>query len=171
MSKVPYEEALGDRDPAKVIAKTPRKLMRLLDDLSDEQIEEAPAPGKWNLRELIAHLADCELVWAWRLRYVYGEKNPVVQPFDQDTWAKMYKSYSLNEALGCFKAVRVWNIAFIDHLKDEDAKKVYVHPERGEETLWTLVRIMAGHDLHHLALLDKNSYWDEKGKPLKPKKK
>lgn len=170
MSKVPYEEALGDRDPAKVIAKTPRKLMRLLDDLTDEQIEEHPGPGKWNLREIVCHMADCEIAWAWRLRYAYGEKNPAMQPFDQDAWAKSYKSYSLSEALGCFKALRVFNIAFIDGLKDADLKKVITHPERGEESLWTIVRIMAGHDLHHLALLDKKTYWDAKGKPLKSKK-
>jgi uncharacterized damage-inducible protein DinB len=171
MSKIPYEDALGDRDPLKVLQKTNRKLVRLLDDLSDEQIEERPAPGKWNLRELMAHLADCEIAWAWRLRYVYGEKDPVIQPFDQDSWAKAYKSYSLSEALGCFKALRVWNIAFIDNLKDADIKKVVVHPERGEETLWTIVRIMAGHDLHHLALLDKMTLFDEKGKKEKPGKK
>ena len=155
-SKVPYEEALGDRDPVKVIAKTPRKLMRLLDDLSDEAIEARPAAGKWNLREILCHMADCEIAWAWRLRYVYGEKNPVIQPFDQDSWAKAYKSYSLAEAMGCFKALRKWNVAFINGLKDADIKKAVTHPERGEETLWTIVRIMAGHDLHHLAALEKS---------------
>lgn len=154
-SKVPYDEVLGDRDPAKVIAKTPRKLMKLLDDLSDDQIESRPAPGKWSLRETMAHLADCEIAWAWRLRYVYGEKSPVIQPFDQDSWAKMYKNYSLAEAMGCFKALRKWNVAFVSGLKDADMKKVVVHPERGEETLWTIVRIMAGHDLHHLNALEK----------------
>ncbi len=154
-SKVPYEEALGDRDPVKVIAKTPRKLMRLLDDLSDDAIEVRPGPGKWNLREILCHMADCEIAWAWRLRYVYGEKNPVIQPFDQDSWAKAYKSYSLAEAMGCFKALRKWNAAFICGLKDADMKKTATHPERGEETLWTIVRIMAGHDLHHLAALEK----------------
>jgi uncharacterized damage-inducible protein DinB len=156
ISKVPYEEALGDRDPVKVLAKTPRKLMRLLDDLSDDAIEARPAAGKWNLREILCHMADCEIAWSWRLRYVYGEKNPVIQPFDQDSWAKAYKSYSLAEAMGCFKALRKWNLAFINCLKDADIKKVVVHPERGEETLWTIVRIMAGHDLHHLTALEKS---------------
>jgi uncharacterized damage-inducible protein DinB len=153
--KFPYEEALGDRDPIKVMSKTPRKLMRLLDDLDDDEIEQRPAPGKWNLREIVSHLADCELVWAWRLRYVYGEKNPVIQPFDQDNWAKAYKSYSLADALGGFKSMRKWNLAFVNGLKSSEVKKVYTHPERGEETLWTLVQIAAGHDLHHLALLEK----------------
>jgi uncharacterized damage-inducible protein DinB len=153
--KVPYAEVLGDRDPLKVISKTPRKLMRLLDDLSDKQIEARPGAGKWNLRETVAHMADCEIAWAWRLRYVYGEKKPVIQPFDQDAWANSYEKYSLAEALGCFKALRTWNIAFIDSLTEKDLQKVVTHPERGRETLMTIIEIMAGHDLHHLRALDK----------------
>ncbi len=155
MSKVPYAAALGDRDPEKVIAKTPRKLMRLMDDLSDKQIEERPAPGKWNLRETIAHMADCEIAWAWRLRQAMAESHAVTTPFDQDDWAKCYKVYSLAEALGMFKALRKWNIAFIGGLKEKDKRKPVTHPERGEETLWTIVEIMGGHDLHHLAALEK----------------
>ena len=167
MSKVPYADTLGDRDPVKVIAKTPRKLMRVLDDLTDEQIETRPAPGKWNLRETIAHLADCEIAWAWRLRQAYAEDPAPIQPFDQDDWARGYASYTLAEALGCFKSLRNWNITFIAGLKDSDMKKAVVHPERGAESLWTLIRIMAGHDVHHLTALEKVPYWDAKGKPLK----
>jgi hypothetical protein len=100
-------------------------------------------------------MADCEIAWAWRLRQAQAEKHSVMTPFDQDDWAKSYKVYSLSEALGAFKSLRTWNIAFISGLKDKDRQKLVTHPERGEETLWTLVEIMAGHDLHHLAALDK----------------
>ena len=155
MSKVPYAEALAGHDPQKTIADTPERLMELLDGLSEEQIEARPAPGKWNLRETIAHLADCEIAWSWRLRQAYGEPHAVLQPFDQDTWAPVYAAYSLAEAIGCFKALRKWNIAFIGALTPADRAKPVTHPERGEETLWTLVEIMAGHDLHHLAALEK----------------
>jgi uncharacterized damage-inducible protein DinB len=145
MSKFPYEAALGDRDPLKVIAKTPRKLMRLLDDLSDKQ----------NLRETMAHIADCEIAWSWRLRQALALEKPVIEPFEQDDWAKPYDAYSLAEALGTFKALRKWNVAFVTALSEKDKKKVIMHPERGQETLWTIVQIMAGHDLHHLAALEK----------------
>jgi uncharacterized damage-inducible protein DinB len=154
-SKVPYEAALGERDPLKVLAKTPRKLMRLLDDLSDKQIESRPGRGKWNLRETIAHMADCEIAWAWRLRQSYAKENATIDPFDQDDWAKTYDAYVLAEALGCFKALRTWNIAFIAGLSQKDLLKPVMHPERGPETLGIIVRIMAGHDLHHLVALEK----------------
>ena len=155
MSKVPYAEALVGHDPQKTIAATPERLMELLDALTEEQIEARPAPGKWNLRETIAHLADCEIAWSWRLRQAYALPHATLEPFEQDDWARSYAAYSLAEAIGCFKALRKWNIAFIGSLTPADRLKPITHPHSGEQTLWTLVEIMAGHDLHHLEALEK----------------
>ncbi len=154
MAKVPYAEALGGLDPQVVIAETPQRLAAVLDGLSAEAAEVAPAPGKWCLREVMAHLADCEIVWSWRLRQVYGEDHARVQPFEQDAWARAYGSYSLAEARACFMALRAWNLAFVGGLSEADKRKVLTHPEWGERTLWTIVAVMAGHDLHHLAKLE-----------------
>jgi uncharacterized damage-inducible protein DinB len=156
MSGVPYAEMLEGRDAAKVIAETPVRLGSILDGLSTAEIETRPAAGKWSVREIVAHLADCEIAWSWRLRQVLGEERVVMQPFDQDAWAKVYDAYSFEMAWATFRALRAWNVAFVGALAEEDKQKGYAHPERGEEeTLWTLVEIMAGHDLHHLAGLRK----------------
>jgi uncharacterized damage-inducible protein DinB len=156
MSGVPYAEMLEGRDAAKVIAETPVRLGSILDGLSTAEIETRPAAGKWSVREIVAHLADCEIAWSWRLRQVLGEERVVMQPFDQDAWAKVYDAYSFEMAWATFRALRAWNVAFVGALAEEDKQKGYTHPERGEEeTLWTLVEIMAGHDLHHLAGLRK----------------
>lgn len=152
---VPYRDALCEEDPQRVIGETPVRLAAFYDRLTEEQVEARPAPGKWNLREVMAHLADCELVWAWRLRYALEQERAELQPFDQDPWAKMYAQYTLDAAFATFNAVRAWNVAFVAGLTEEEKRKVYFHPERGEEPLWTLVEIMAGHDLHHLRLLEK----------------
>ena len=155
MSGVPYAEALGGRDAQVVIAETPVRLARVLDSLTDEQAEVRPAPGKWCLREVMAHLADCEIAFSWRLRTAYEKDRAEMQPFDQDPWAKMYGQYSLEMAKATFYALRAWNVAFVAGLSEADRRKVYSHPEMGERPLWTLVEIMAGHDLHHLAALEK----------------
>jgi uncharacterized damage-inducible protein DinB len=155
MSNVPYADALGKQDPQTVISATPERLAEFLDGPTDEQMEARPAPGKWNLREVIAHMADCEIAWSWRLRQAYAQPHAVMESFDQDDWARAYSAYSLAEALGCFKALRKWNIAFIATLTPDDRARRITHPHSGEQTLWTLVEIMAGHDLHHLAILEK----------------
>jgi uncharacterized damage-inducible protein DinB len=154
MPKIPYLDVLGEQDALAVIRSTSARLAKVYDALTPEQVEARPAPGKWNLREVMAHLADCEVAWAWRLRYVYSAESPVLQPFDQDAWAKPYNAYTLDEARATFNGLRAWNVALAGALTDADKAKIYTHPERGEETLWTLVQIMAGHDLHHLKVLE-----------------
>jgi uncharacterized damage-inducible protein DinB len=155
MSTFPYEEALGARDPQQVIAGTAGRLARVLDALTAGQAEVQPAPGKWSLREIVVHLADCEIAWSWRLRQAFGEEHSVIQPFDQDAWSRIYAVYSLAQARACFEALRAWNVAFVGGLSEADKQRPVTHPERGEETLWTIVQIMAGHDLHHLERLER----------------
>ena len=156
---VPYADVLGDRDPQQVMAETPARLAAYFDALTPEQAETAPAPGKWNPRELMCHLADCEIAWAWRLRYAYEKDNAMMQPFEQDPWARMYVHYTLREARATFNALRAWNVAFVGGLTEADKRKPITHPEQGQLTLWTLVEIIGGHDLHHLQRL-------APGKPL-----
>jgi uncharacterized damage-inducible protein DinB len=154
MSGVPYAEVLGGLDAQVVIAETPVRLAEALAGVTDAEAEVRPAVGKWNLREVMAHLADCEIAWSWRLRVAFEKERAEMQPFDQDPWAKMYGQYSMEMAKATFYALRAWNVAFVGGLSEADKAKVIVHPERGEETLWTLVEIMAGHDLHHLKRLE-----------------
>ena len=147
---VPYGAALGSRDPQQVIAATPARLAAFYDALTPAQAETPAAPGKWTPRELMCHLADCEIAWAWRLRYAYEKDGALMQPFEQDPWARMYWNYGLPEARATFAALRNWNSAFVAGLSKPERAKPIMHPEHGQLTLWTLVEIMAGHDLHHL---------------------
>jgi predicted acyltransferase len=149
----PYAGALGGRDPVAVMAETPRRLEVLVGGVSAAQIEARPGPGKWSVREILAHLADCEIAFGFRLRQVCAGA-PVMQPFDQDDWARAYPNYSAGLALATFVALRDWNLAFIAGLSETDKQRAGMHPERGEMVLWTIVETMAGHDLHHLKALD-----------------
>src|ERR1700732_92655 len=102
----PYASFLGDQDPIAVISSTPGRLGAILDTLGDKGAERAPAPGKWNAREILCHLADCEVVFAYRLRQAAAEDHHVIQPFDQDKWATAYAAYDGVAALAVFSSVR-----------------------------------------------------------------
>jgi uncharacterized damage-inducible protein DinB len=154
MHKVPYADVLGAQDAVAVLAETPARLAAVLAKLTDEQLETPPAPGKWCVREVFAHLADCEIAWAWRLRQARASDRVTLQPFDQDAWAAHYATASLDEACAALFALRAWNVSFARSLTAEERANVYVHPERGEEPLATILTIMAGHDLHHLKALE-----------------
>jgi uncharacterized damage-inducible protein DinB len=150
----PYASQLGNRDPLEVIAATPKKLQFLADQLGPKRIEQPWARGKWSGRQILCHLADCELVFAFRFRQTIAEDHHVIQPFDQDRYAASYSAYKADAALAAFSAVRNWNLAFVRQLSPEMFSKAVTHPERGAMTFKTLVETMAGHDLNHLRQIE-----------------
>lgn len=150
----PYASFLGDRDPRLVIAETPRRLASLTARLGPDGLERSLAPGKWPARAILCHLADCETVFAFRLRQALAEPRHVIQPFDQDAWAGPYTSMDAQAALAVFSAVRQWNIELLDTVTPEQFSKVLNHPERGDMTFQTVVETMGGHDLNHLQQLE-----------------
>jgi hypothetical protein len=147
----PYAKYLGGQDARAVLAATPGLLHQAVCQMSPEQIDAPTAPGKWSAREMVAHLADCELVFSFRLRQTLSEDVPVIQPFDQDRWARTYAAYDLPSALELFRAARAWNLKLIGSLGEADMAREMTHPERGTMIFRTVIETMAGHDLNHLA--------------------
>lgn len=150
----PYAAALGDRDPLESLTATSKRLREQFDTLGPRGAELSLSAGKWTARQILCHLADTELVFAFRLRQTLAETHHVIQPFDQDAWATRYGHCEVNTALELFSVVRGWNVALIRSVAPEEYAKPLAHPERGEMTLKTLVETMAGHDLNHLRQLE-----------------
>ncbi len=149
----PYEKFLDGRPVLEVLAESPRVIALLLEKMGAGKAYEAPAPGKWSAGEIVAHLADCELVFGFRLRQTLAEDGPTIQPFDQDKWAKTYRGIEPNEALAGFTALRRWNLLMLETALPAAAERTMTHPERGTMTFQTVVETMAGHDLNHLGQL------------------
>lgn len=150
----PYDRFLGSQEPVRVLASTSRHIEKIVDQLGVERSEKPSAPGKWSVREIVCHLADCEVAFAFRLRQALGEKDHVIQPFDQEKWAANYSAYEMHDALTTFNAIRSWNLALLRSLSPEVHLKPVTHPERGAMTFQTIVETMAGHDLNHLGQLE-----------------
>jgi hypothetical protein len=150
----PYEKYLGGQNPMQVLPSTAQRMRELTSEVGPEEANLAPAQGKWSAREIVCHLADCELAFAFRLRQALADDRHVIQPFDQERWAANYAAYSLERALSTFESVRGWNLALLRSLSPEVHAKPVTHPERGAMTFYTLVETMAGHDLNHLRQLE-----------------
>ena len=149
----PYASFLVDSEPLAVLGATTAKLHELTGKMSEQQIEAPIAAGKWNVRQIVTHLADCELAFGFRLRQALTGMES--QPFDQDAWSRTYKAYTLAAALDLFTAARRWNLLFLGALSAADKEIAVTHPERGTMRLWTIAETMAGHDRNHLAQLEK----------------
>lgn len=150
----PYAVHLGSRDAGDVIKATALELHRLAGRIGSAHVTASPAPGKWSARDILCHLADCEIVFAFRLRQALAEDHHVIQPFDQDKWAPSYQAQDADVALATFGAVRGWNLALLEAVRPEQREKTLTHPERGDMTFQTIVETMAGHDVNHLRQLE-----------------
>lgn len=150
-----YERFLDGRPLKVILGSTAAQIELLLEVLEPQQQSVPPAPGKWSAAEIVCHLADCELVFAFRLRQTLAEDGPTIQPFDQEKWAKSYRGITASKALEVFTAMRGWNLSLIDSALPGAAERPVTHPERGTMTFRDLVETMAGHDLNHLGQLRK----------------
>lgn len=146
----PYESFLDGRPLQTILCATPAEISTLLQAMGKEKTTVPPAPGKWSAAQIVSHLADCELVFSFRLRQTLAEDGPVIQPFDQDKWAAAYEGTGADQALAAFKAMRDWNLLLLKNSLPHAADRVMTHPERGTMTFQTVVETMAGHDLNHL---------------------
>jgi hypothetical protein len=145
---------LGDREPLEVLAATPSRLEDFFWELGDAGLERAAAPGKWSARTIFSHIADAEIAMAFRFRQALSEEHHRVQPYDQDAWTARDGSADASLALEVFRAVRLWNLGLLRSLPPAEFDRMTSHPERGEESLGLMVRLLAGHDLNHIAQLE-----------------
>jgi uncharacterized damage-inducible protein DinB len=145
------------KDPLRVQRETPKKLQTLIKPLSKKQLTQRPEPGKWSVGEILAHLADAELVGGWRMRVILGNNGVSLQPFDQDVWAETfaYKRRDPAASLETFRVLRESNLAMLKALPKNLWENYGMHQERGKETISHIVRMFAGHDLNHLGQIEK----------------
>jgi len=155
MALNPYARHLGNEDPIPVLLTTVSRLRTLTAPLPQKRIDATPSSRKWSIREIVAHLADCELVFAFRLRQTLAEENTILQPFDQESWAQRYNAYEFADALAMFATARNWNIKLLSTVSKTDQQRPATHPERGTMTFQTLLETMAGHDINHLEQVER----------------
>lgn len=142
---------LAERDPVAVLRETPEVLRRELEQFPPSQLGIREAPGKWSARMVIAHLADSELVGAFRLRMILAQHRPAMAAYDQDDWALhlRYEQADVEERLERFSVLRHSNLEYWGNASAAELARVGVHAERGEESLERMRRLYAGHDLAH----------------------
>lgn len=145
------------KDPLKVQSTTAAKLAALVKKLDRKRLSKRPAPDRWSAAEVLAHLADAELVAAWRMRHILGQSGTDIQAFDQNVWARMF-NYGKRDAkasLELFRVVRQSNLALLKSLPKGSLESYGMHQERGKETIAHIIRMYAGHDLNHLKQVER----------------
>jgi len=147
---------MDGKKPLAVQAATPKKLERLIKGTPTSKLRKRPAPDKWSVSEILAHLADAEIVGGFRMRLILGAPGTPIVAFDQDSWVTSghYAKRDPRKSLEQFRVLRETNLALLKSLTPEQWKHYGMHSERGQESIEHIVRMFAGHDINHLQQIE-----------------
>jgi DinB superfamily len=145
------------KQPLAVQAATAKKLERLIKGVPKGKLRKRPAPDKWSVNEIAAHLADVEIVVGFRMRLILGAPGTPVAAFDQDSWVTSghYEKRDSRKSVEQFRVAREANLALLKSLTPGQWKHYGMHAERGQETIEHVVRMIAGHDINHLQQIER----------------
>jgi hypothetical protein len=140
------------RKPMEILAATPRRIARLIAGVPRRKLSRRPAPDTWAVSEILAHLADAELVVGYRIRLILGASGTAIQAYDQDAWAGFsdYVKHDPAVSLEGFRATRERTLRLLKSLPRKSWESWGMHSERGKETVTRMVEMLAGHDVNHL---------------------
>lgn len=152
VSKVPDGEILHTLERQMV------ESQELLGRVTQDKAVTPYAPGKWNIREVVGHLADAERVFCHRaLWFARGAPGPLPS-FEQDDWVPTSGAAdrTLSSLLTEWRVIRSGTVQLFAGLPEEALLR------RGEAsgasfTVRSFAWIIAGHEVHHHRLF-KSAY-------------
>ena len=144
------------KKPLAVQAATAKKLEQLIKGVPAARLKKRPAADKWSVSEILAHLADAEIVGSFRMRFILGAPGAPIVAFNQDDWAASmrYEKRDPRKSIELFRSLREGNLTMLKSLTPEQWKSYGMHSERGKETIERITLMFAGHDLNHLRQIE-----------------
>lgn len=119
-------------------------------------LDKRYGPGKWSVREILVHLADCEIVFLWRVYRGVAEPGTPVYGFNQDAWANAlhYATRPLGLARDLFAAARNQLVHVVETMPEAAARHSIHHSEAGIVTVSQLLEKCVKHTRHHLSQIE-----------------
>ena len=144
-------------DPFAVLGSTAATIAARIAGRSSEELRRAPSPSQWSVAQIVAHLADSEIVFAYRLRMTLAATGTPLQAYDQDAWSRAQHAETSDPhlSLALFTAIRESTVRLLRSLNAEELERYGMHAERGKETVRHLLALYAGHDRNHLAQIER----------------
>jgi len=137
---------------------SPKQIAAAVLGLPEKTLRYKPSPDKWCIWEILGHLADMEILYAYRIRQILADKYSVITPIDQDAWAKNlgYLESPISELVALYGLNRHANVRLLRRLKAEDLLKSARHPELEHRvTVGDYVGMMSKHGPNHLEQIER----------------
>ena len=138
--------------------KSPKQIAAAVSGLPEKVLRYKPASDKWSIHEVLGHLADIEIVYAYRLRQMLADKKPVIAPIDQNDWARnlSHTETPPAELVALYGLNRHANLRLLQRLKPSDLAKSAYHPETESDlTVSQLIERIATHGASHLEQIER----------------
>jgi hypothetical protein len=135
--------------PISLLEKTPGILEQLLQDASHQVLPWKPAPERWSIQEVLAHLAVIEQLYSERVRRIIVEEDPTLAKYVAPS-EKQVQQKSARQHLEHFIALRRAHVVFLHTVPAAAAGRTGRHYEMGSMSVSQLLHELANHDLGHL---------------------
>lgn len=136
----------------------PPRVAQAVEGIDANDLTRPEAPGKWSVADVVAHLADLELVYAVRIRTILagaGGDTPL-PVLAQNQWVeRVHRREPLNELLEQFAFHRRMNLMLVARLNDEELARSGVHPDYGTITIRDAIARIERHDERHFAQIER----------------
>lgn len=149
-----YVRLVGEGSITDILAKQAEHSIALFSSITEEQADYRYASGKWTLKEVIGHISDNERIMSYRLlRIARGDKTPL-PGYEQDDYMKeaSFQSWALSQVIEDYVSVRRATLTLLRGLSDEAWSKTGVAND-SVISARALAYINAGHELHHLSII------------------
>lgn len=138
--------------------KSPKQIAAAVSGIPEKTLRYKPTPDKWSILEILGHLADIELVYAYRIRQMLADEKPQIAPMDQNAWAKNlgYMESSPPELVALYGLNRHANLQLLRRIRLGDLEKSAYHPElKRDVRVADILTQMAGHGANHLEQIER----------------
>jgi hypothetical protein len=137
------------------LAGMPVRLTDLTQGMSPTQLVEAPEPGEWSARDVLAHLRACADIWGKYIRVILSEDNPTFKAVNPTTWIKHtdYRQQEFGPSLHAYTAQRTELLAALQPLAPESWGRAAMVTGGGkprQRTVYTYAQWLANHERSHI---------------------
>jgi len=149
-----YIDLVPDGNITAILVRQEDTMSDYFSNLSPSDWDISYAPGKWTIKQSLLHIIDVERVMAYRaLAISRGDQTPL-PGFDQDAYAAHGKVDQRSGAslIEEYRTVRKASVSLFQNMSNPDFNRLGNASNHPASPL-ALAYIIAGHELHHLEIL------------------
>lgn len=135
------------------IAELPAILRRVVEGLTDDQLDTPYRPEGWTVRQVVHHVPDSHMNAYIRFRLALTEDLPRIKPYHEERWAELPdgRMGPIEESLALVRTLHTRWVRLLRSMSNDDWQRAYDHPESGAYPLWKALAMYAWHGRHHAA--------------------